>query len=220
MSNLSSDDYYKDYYQKVFNSGVVSKMSDQVHKFIESPYKNSFFPVILEVGAGQGQHFNFVTAKFNRYIELDLRDTHDSMILGEQHIFICGDAEELNDFADASIDRLIATCLLAHLPNPEKALSEWSRVLKQHGVMDIYVPCEPGLLLRALRRVVTIPKSKKIGVDHKAVHYREHRNMWILCDLLIRENFKNDLIKISKFPIGGPFWNLRLFDIYRIRKIS
>jgi ubiquinone/menaquinone biosynthesis C-methylase UbiE len=42
-------------------------------------------------------------------------------------------AEKLDLIADNAYDRLTATCLIAHLANPEQALVEWRRVVKSGG---------------------------------------------------------------------------------------
>lgn len=213
---IDPDEYYDKYYEEVFNKGMISQFSNVMHKYIELPYRKKSFETILEVGSGHGQHFKHVTCGYERYIELDLRDLEGKEVVSGARYLLQGDAEDLQSFDDDSIHRLIATCLLVHLPNPEKALMEWRRVVRANGTLDIYVPCEPGILLRAFRFFTTVPKSKKLGINHKSMHYREHRNTYILCDILISETFTNDEIKTSRFPWPMPGWNFRLFDVYRI----
>jgi ubiquinone/menaquinone biosynthesis C-methylase UbiE len=216
MVKIEPDDFYQQYYEKIFNNGLISRFSNFMHYFIERPRKNKYFEEILEVGSGHGQHFNFVKSKYHRYTELDLRVLENSTVGSRNRVSLQGDAQNLINIRSNSIDRLIATCLIAHLPDPDKAVSEWRRVVKAGGVLDIYVPCEPGMMLRIFRAFTTVPKSEKLGLDHKSMHYREHRNSWILCNIVISECFSDDKVKIEKFPFGLPSWNFRLFDIYRI----
>jgi phosphatidylethanolamine/phosphatidyl-N-methylethanolamine N-methyltransferase len=219
-----SDEYYKKDFDLVLNSGLIGKMSNFVHRLTESFVPNSRYGTILEVGSGSGKHKFFVKNNFDSYFETDLRIDNPGeltfLIDGENSLVtrLQSDAQNLTLFADKSVDRLIATCLLVHLPDPEIALREWRRVLATNGVATIFLPCEPGILLRAFRFFTTIPKSKKFGIDHRAIHYREHRNMYIFCDLLINEIFEKDSVRRIKFPIPFFSWNFRLFDLIIIQK--
>ena len=70
------DDFYSNYYSKIFGSGLIGKMAGFVHWFIEVRYKkNQFFDTILEVGAGEGQHSKFVKHQYRRYIQSDIRNS-------------------------------------------------------------------------------------------------------------------------------------------------
>ncbi len=212
------DDFYSNYYSKIFGSGLVGKMADFVHWLIEVRYKkNQFFHTVLEVGAGEGQHSKFVKHQYRRYIQSDIRKSSTITINARVENQV-SNAEKLEEVEDNSVDRLIATCILVHLNDPEEALQNWRRVVKKQGHLSIFVPTEPSILLRFFRFFVTSKKAKKFGLNHKSIHYREHRNMWIFCDLLIRETFKDSNIRVRKFPLNFLPWNLRLFDIYEVIK--
>jgi len=212
------DDFYANYYSKIFRTGIVGKIANFVHWIMEFPFRNYHsFDTVLEVGAGDGQHAKFVKHKYKVYIETDIRisitQTRNTRVQKE-----ISDAENLENIKDNSIDRLIATCILVHLNDPEKALENWRRVVKKEGHLSIFVPSEPSILLRFFRFFVTSKKAKRLGLNHKSIHYREHRNMWIFCDLLIRETFQDSKIRSRRFPLKIFPWNLRLFDIYEITK--
>jgi phosphatidylethanolamine/phosphatidyl-N-methylethanolamine N-methyltransferase len=217
---LNQEDFYKGQYDNILNTGLVGLMSNFMHRFIEMGIDRSqSFRTVLEVGAGNGQHSRFVRHGYERYIESDIRFVErykESKILNPKISSIQLDAQDLSNFEDASVDRLIATCVLVHLPDPESALLEWQRVVKPGGAISIYVPNEPGLLLRLFQKLTTAAKSKKNGFDYKSIHYREHRNMWIFCNLLIREIFSESHIKKRSIPFAWLPWNLRLFDVYQI----
>lgn len=215
MKNINSDEYYEKYYPDIFGTGVISSMSEVLHRMLEKG-KKSFHSQILEVGAGNGEHRKFVKHGYDYYVELDLRRPKNQTAINVKRIQ--GDAQDLAMFDDCTFDRVIATCVLAHLPNPEQAVNEWIRVAKVGSTIDIYVPAEPSILLRMFRSQTTVRKSRKYGINHKSLHYREHRNMWIYMDLILRENSKGHRLKIDKFPPMIPIWNLRLFDVYRITK--
>lgn len=219
-----SDDYYKRSYDLVLNSGLIGRMSNFVHRLTEFFVPDAHYGTILEVGAGTGQHKFFVKNSFDKYFETDLRidsPGESAVSIGGKKSLISrlqSDAQDLAQFQDYSVDRLIATCLLVHLPDPETALKEWRRVLAVNGVATIFLPCEPGMLLRLFRSFTTIPKSKKLGINPREIHYREHRNMYIFCDLLIKGIFKKDDVRRIKFPLTFLPWNFRLFDLIIIQK--
>jgi SAM-dependent methyltransferase len=221
----SSDTFYSNYYENIFGSGVIGWMAGIAHRFMEHPLDKKFFPNVLELGAGNGQHRKYVRHKFSQYVETDLRISPEEEITFQinsdetiKRKFL--NAENLSQLNPEKFDRIIATCLLVHLPNPEKALQEWRRVTKSEGILTIYVPTEPGIALRLFRTVTTKRKASKLGLNHKSIHYREHRNMWIFINLLIYEVFADDVIKRRRFPLPFLTWNLSLFDVYEITKKS
>ena len=231
-------DYYDEFYEKLVYTGSVGIVSNLIHKILErtlDPDKDS--NKVLEVGAGQGQHLKFVK-KYNEYFETDLqlsflpkRETmkpldsslaNDPLRVATIPKIIQGEvnAEQLSIYPDGYFDRVIATCLLVHLIDPEEALREWRRVLSVNGCLSIYLPCEPGILLRISRHFTTGRKAKKMGQNHLSFHYREHISYFSRLNLLILENFKDDNVKRNFFPFRLPFWNLNLGVIYQIQKYN
>ena len=213
------DDFYLNYYEDIFGNGIVGLFARIVHRIIEFPYKkNVSYDSVLEVGAGQGEHRPFVKHQYGNYIETDLRIKNgNTKIHNDQELFrINSNAEDLAEIKSNSVDRLIATCILVHLANPEKALNNWKRVVRSSGCLTIFVPTEPGMVLRLFRILVTSRKAKKLGLDHKSIHYQEHRNMWIYCNILIYEVFKGSRIRHRRYPLKFLTWNFRLFDVYHI----
>jgi SAM-dependent methyltransferase len=215
---MDLQDFYDNYYRKLHYSGFMKKAHSFIHQEIERSFdKNQHFGVVLELGADLGQHLDFVNHTFDQYWQTDLRDiTKEQQFKSNKISIFKLNAETLDEIKDKSVDRIIATCLLAHLNNPEQALNNWKRVMKQGGVISIYVPCEPGIFLRIARYFTTVRKSKKMGLDHKSILYREHRNIWILCDLLISEIFLGSTILKRRFPLRKLSWNFNLFEIYQI----
>jgi SAM-dependent methyltransferase len=53
---------------------------------------------------------------------------------------IVADAEDLNVIADESMDFVIASHILEHLPNPIKALKEFHGILKMGGILYLAIP--------------------------------------------------------------------------------
>jgi phosphatidylethanolamine/phosphatidyl-N-methylethanolamine N-methyltransferase len=127
-------------------------------------------------------------------------------------------AEKL-PYQNDSFDRLISTCLLTHLKNPEDALKEWKRVVKPGGIISIYIPCEPGILLRIVQSLTTRRKQLKLGIDAKYIHYSEHPYHHPYLTTLVDYTFKKNYISRSfPFIFGG--FNLNLWTIVTIRNLK
>ena len=201
-------------------TGVIGFYSRLVHRLMERPFRGQVSPVVLEVGAGVGQHAAYASTKFEKYFQTD----RNPSLIAKQNVMpdsrivpMVADAEDLSAFETSSVDRLIATCLLAHLNHPDQALMEWRRVVRPGGSISIYLPAEPGMLLRFLRHVAVAPKSKRRGQDHVSMVYRDHRNHYPGMRHFISAAFRHDEICRRRFPTRWLGWNLSLFEIIHIR---
>jgi phosphatidylethanolamine/phosphatidyl-N-methylethanolamine N-methyltransferase len=214
---MSINEYYENDYSKVLESGAVGKVAAIYHKMLEKGHSKNW-PLCLEIGAGNAQHFKYVKHGFDKYISSDIRlPVRESIKNSDpRHEFKIIDAEDLSSFESESVDRLIATCVLPHLGDPEKALREWRRVVKKGGVIDVYVPCEPSLLLGLAQLMTTKKKVEKLGWNYERLQYREHRHHYPMLRMLIKEIFEKDIIQQRNFPPGIKFWQLKLFSVYRI----
>jgi len=227
---MEADDYYENNYSEICCTGAVGFVSHIIHQSLESAgYKwfsrkfDQRFDLlkVLEVGAGGGQHSAYVKHMYTEMIQCDLRpdnipnESVNARILKDHRII---DTQDL-PFSDNSFDRVIATCLLAHLIDPERALKEWKRVVREGGVVSIYVPCEPGLFLRVSQRMTTRRKQKKLGLNAKLFHYREHRNHYPAMMALIGHVFSEG-VKVTNYPFPFLGWNFNLWSVVQIESCS
>jgi phosphatidylethanolamine/phosphatidyl-N-methylethanolamine N-methyltransferase len=219
------DDFYLNDYEQVMNSGAVGVVWRQIHKQIEMPFMKMVNFKLIEVGSGNGQHFNLTKLRTSEYLEVDFReainsnlDLEKAILLGRR--FIIGDANLLDNIADESFDGLLATCLLAHLPDLEIALENWRRVIRPGGKLSIYIPNEPGILLRFARRLTTRKKFSKRGYDHEYINWREHRNHFPAMRSSIQHVFSSDQITIKNFPFSFFPWDLGLYSLVTINLSS
>jgi phosphatidylethanolamine/phosphatidyl-N-methylethanolamine N-methyltransferase len=216
---MDIDEYYENHYEGVVNSGFVGRFSSYYHFLMERDFKDKKFGNILELGSGKGQHLQFLRCEYDEYLQTDIRVSKsvrtDSSTNSKWAI---ADAQNLFNFRDGQFQRTIATCLLAHLTDPENALREWRRVTsKCGGVVSIYVPCEPSFLLRLAQKLSTRRKATKLGIDYSSMHYREHRNHYFFIKALIFDVFKEDDIQVIGFPTRFLPFDLKLYEIYQIR---
>jgi phosphatidylethanolamine/phosphatidyl-N-methylethanolamine N-methyltransferase len=139
------------------------------------------FPVVLEVGAGTGEHLHYVKHGFDVYHMLDrsqaMLDLVEERYRGDGRIlsYKLGNVEEL-PFPDASVDRLVATHVLEHVYRPHEVLREWNRVLKPGGVMSILIPTDPGVAWRIGRAIGTRRAVHKMGLPYDYFMALEHVN--------------------------------------------
>jgi ubiquinone/menaquinone biosynthesis C-methylase UbiE len=218
-SHTGPENYYKNQYLECYGTGTIGKTYSWVRRCMERPYDSrSDLGRIIEVGCGVGQYFLGVTQDFDLYVMTDLdRNLINTIDIDSDKVQIKeANAENLNEFADSSFDRLIATCLLVHLDRPMKALTEWRRVIRGGGYLVIYLAPEPGILLRLVRNLFIYPKQKRLGIEN--VHlltYSQHKNHYSAMNSMIKEVFKSDFIKRKKYPRMP--WNFMLFEILHIK---
>jgi ubiquinone/menaquinone biosynthesis C-methylase UbiE len=180
------------------------------------------FSKVLEVGAGDGLHVPFVKHAFERYLLTDVsfEALAKAQVLWRSDVrigFALADAQKL-PFPDSSVDRLIATCVLLHLRDPESALREWRRVTRPGGVVTCYVPNEPTLLTRLGRGVTSRRAANRAGFQgFDLMMAREHINHGWGMDQLVRHIFAEDLLKVDGWPLARAPFSARVFNVYQIR---
>ena len=122
-----AEDYYLSNYKRINISGDISNVVTKLmHRFLENGRDSIPFEKVLEVGALNGEHTHFVNHEFSQYYVTDIRNPSQTTIdcLSKRGFtFRFADVENL-PFEDAYFDRVISTCLLHHLENPEQGISE------------------------------------------------------------------------------------------------
>lgn len=114
------------------NSTYISASSLTKCLATSSHYVNG---LVLDVGCGEKPHEKIFTSKIDKYIGVDLPP--DAYIYGENwQADVCGTATDL-PFLSNSVDTIICTGVLPHIANPNKAFSEFARVLKAGGIIVI-----------------------------------------------------------------------------------
>jgi ubiquinone/menaquinone biosynthesis C-methylase UbiE len=214
------NDFYDANYSRILSTGLLGKLQIRVHNIIDKPLLRNYYEKILEVGAGDLEHFKRFQLSFSDYWATDIRMTKKPKEkvekLNSLLTLAYADAQNLS-FNDNSFDLLLATCLLIHLPNPEKALNEWRRVTKDGGEIAIYVPCDPGLLIRFSRTLFVLPKhSRNKSRNYRTLCAKEHVSSLHVLNILIKDTFKFDKVKIKRWPFRFFGWNLNLAYIYHV----
>jgi phosphatidylethanolamine/phosphatidyl-N-methylethanolamine N-methyltransferase len=184
------------------------------HKALEKKSKK-FYANILEVGAGNAQHLKYLKSSFEKYTMIDL-EIPENVIKNDKTEYVKGDIHQL-PFADCSYDKIILTCILHHLSDPVKALSELRRVAKDDGEITILLPSDPGLIFRFLRKIFADSELKRKKVKNIALlRAVDHRNHVASLISIIKFVFAKDKLKISGYPARIKLWNLNLFFIINV----
>lgn len=153
------------------------------HKF-PVEYSDPAFLSTLEIGAGLGEHIRYETLtpeQEKNYHALELRENMAAEIRKNfpRVNTIVGDCQQRLDFADGSMDRIVAIHVLEHLPNLPAAIREAYRLIdKQHGQFLVVIPTE-GSLAYSLARKISAEREykKKFGGDYSWFYKREHINL-------------------------------------------
>ena len=217
------DSFYSSHYQNIMGTGLIARVWASIHTQMERPFKNGFYGRILEIGAGNGEHIPFVNCGYDNYVASDIRIENLSKIKNHESRIgaVVQDAQTLT-FPNDDFDRVIVTCLLAHLDKPENAVAEMRRVVKKtDGFVTIYLPCEPGVFLRIVRSLSTHLKARRMGVkDISRLHFLEHRNYFLALDSLILYEFSGSKIRKRYYPFPFLSWNFNLYRIYQISDVK
>ncbi len=224
------DRYYDEHYDTVVHGGIGGRVQRMFHTAVERPWtSNHTFDSVLEVGATSGEHLPFVRHDFSRYTMLDIRESDRAREVatansrsGRSVEFITGDAQDLASIPDGSVDRLVAMCLLHHLPDPRSALENWRRVIRPGGALSIFLPCDPGALWRAGRSLTTFRAAQARGYSGLEIRYInacDHRNHIGSLRWMVEATFADDELAIHRFPLAAlDSWNANLFMTFQIIK--
>jgi len=168
---------YEQYASSPGAENLTSWIFGRGHELLETSLPRADAGRVLEVGAGTGNHIQYLRHGFKEYVITDLQDTlmmsgHEEYAPGVS--FRKMDAGNL-EVADSSIDRLISCHVLEHLPKPHRCLREWHRVVRGGGIISILLPTDPGLAWR-LARIFARKSAHKQGIPYDYVISREHIN--------------------------------------------
>lgn len=216
--------YYSDFYSQMIGreaTGVLKFLWQYPHKKMESKFKSNSGFRILEVGAGEGEHVDFVKSDYAEYLATDLDEARLQVLEKRclENVKVAKMDAQVTNLPDHHFDRIIATCLLAHMIKPEETLQEWKRILKPGGSLTIYIPCEPGLALKTFRRFFTKPKAESMGYrGYDLFIARDHINSADKLCTLIAHVFSSDQLKLVFSPLPIKSWYINLFLIVQIEK--
>ena len=216
--------HYKDY-NDVYYTGKLGLFERWTHNALEKSERLESQSSVLDIGGGDGQHVNYLSGSFASYTIFDLLD-HSTKLnpsISDGDIpkinFVVGNAEKL-PFEDDSFDRVIVTCLLHHVDSPANVLKECRRVLRNGGLLSLYLPNDPGMVYRWIRHFGAhkkyAKKTKRPIAEIKYLWAIEHQNHVLGLSTIIKNIFQGDSVRRRSYPLPMGSWNLNLFQIYQI----
>lgn len=208
------------------NSGrsLSSRMMRRGHQLLERMLPQGYSAIsVLEVGAGSGHHYRHVAHPLDRYVMTDASQqmlelaaaNYASDAAAGRLTLQQQDAVHLS-YSDNSFDRLIATHVLEHIPDPVRALREWDRVVRPGGMISVILPCDPGVLWRFGRCLGPRRAAVRAGLPYDYLQAAEHVNSIFNLRTFIRYHF--DVVVERWYPCGLPLADINLFYCCNITK--
>ena len=220
--------HYKDY-NDVYYTGALGLFERWAHNALEKSERIESQSSILDIGGGDGQHVTYLSGRFTRYTIFDMLDhstkLNPSIPDGDlpKVDFVIGNAEKL-PFENDSFDRVVVTCLLHHVDSPASVLKECRRVLRNGGLLSLYLPNDPGMVYRWIRHFGAhkkyAKKTKRPITEIKYLWAIEHKNHVLGLSTIIKNIFQADYVRRRSYPLPAGSWNLNLFQIYQITIIK
>jgi len=214
---MELNEFYEKYYRHTTESWIVKKNHSYSHRMLEKGVKESFENV-LELGAGNAEHLQFIRHDFKSYLLSDLR-AKTNFICGDQRVrFESFNAENI-PYEDNCFERVVSTCLLHHVTNVRQTLEEMRRVTTDGGLISLNIAADPGLLYRFIWSITSGRRLRKQGLKFpKSVHYQEHRGHFMGIREIALEVFENDSITFRYYPFTFlPTHQANIFAVMQIR---
>ena len=156
-------------YKKRYSSAFAQLYLKWWDGLITEPIKAIKEGTILDCGCGIGYLARKIAKDKEGVLVVGLDASKEMLGQTEQigNLFwVVADATSL-PFKDKSLDVVICKETLHHLSQPEKALSEFARTLKDGGWLLLSDPCADSLVLTFLRKVC-FKVMKRFNPDHGA----------------------------------------------------
>lgn len=210
--------YYRTAYTHVLGgSGVAGRSYRLTHRALEWGVVSTGSR-ILEIGAGDGQHLEYVADDFAEYVMLDPfgQPSHWPGSADDCVRWVKGRAEDC-DAELGQFDRVIATCVLHHVDDVAEVLRNVRKWLRPGGRFSLFLPSDPGLLNRLNRRLFVTPRARRLGFDQYVLfNAREHRNHYWSIRTELLHQFSDCRVSRRYYPFGIPVAGLSLFSIWQI----
>lgn len=216
--------FSKNYYELNYSKSLQARVMGASHKLLEKKYNSSVhFEQVLEIGAGTGEHIQYVRHQFSQYTLSDIDEK--ALLVAKTKIDIPHDRVTFDvqkgaelSYPDNTFDRIIACHVLEHIYMPHIALKEWSRVLKQNGTLSVLIPTDPGLAWRLGRHLGPRKAATAKGLAYDYIMAREHVNSCNNLIALLRHYFPGSEEAWWPFPI--PSIDLNLFFAFHAQNIE
>jgi phosphatidylethanolamine/phosphatidyl-N-methylethanolamine N-methyltransferase len=213
--------WYEEHYGTTAATADGSVFERYLRRSMEAPYgPEDHFARVLEVGGNRGEHVPYVRHRFDAYVLTDLRAPRPIEAVSADprvRTAVC-DVAAL-PYPDGGFDRVIATCLLHHLPDPFAALREMRRVTAAGGTVTILLPTDPGLAYRVGKALTSGRAARRQGIGdlYQVITAIDHRNHFPSLVAQARHVFRTDEVALNWRPFRVPGWHLNAFVVVHAR---
>jgi ubiquinone/menaquinone biosynthesis C-methylase UbiE len=159
--------------------------------------------VVLEAGCGFSNMFEKEYKKAKRVIGVDVNEEFLKMneCIREK---IVSNLESIPQVENDSVDLIISSWVFEHIKNPEKAFSEFSRVLKKGGKLIFLAPNSLNYVVflnrmipEWFRKRVVGKMSKNLVTDPMPVYYRANSKR------MIKKLAKGSGLEVERLVLNG-----------------
>lgn len=204
--------WLSNYDEANYGNSLSAKVLRSTHDLIEKRAGLADrYATVLELGVGTMAHFGSLRHGFDRYIASD----HDPKVIAwleardwDPRVEVRQLSGQTLPFEDNSIDRVIATHVLEHVPDPVGALMEWVRVIRPGGVLSLILPCDPGLAWRTGRMLGPRRRAIAAGLPYDYYMSVEHVNAIFNLRQIVRYHFPDRREKWWPLKVPVPDVNL------------
>ncbi|MFI5043149.1 MAG: methyltransferase domain-containing protein [Acidimicrobiales bacterium] len=206
-----SDEFCKLWHEELPQRyGIVERFN---HRFPVTHSRPGFVST-LEIGAGLAEHLEYEVLTPEQRRNYHCNELRPVMAEEIRKRFpevqtVIGDCQERMEFADHSIDRVLAIHVLEHLPNLPAAIAEVHRLLASDGQLLVVIPTEGGLAYSLARKISAERLYKRrFGGDYSWFYKREHINM--PAEIIDELGRWFSIEERSYFPLKVPSINVNL----------
>jgi phosphatidylethanolamine/phosphatidyl-N-methylethanolamine N-methyltransferase len=215
-------------YDEYLYKGLTGIFLNYNHKIINNYSKKKTFKIVMEFGGAGKPHWNWMDKNklknIDKYILVDdkfyLSKIKIPKFLSPKKVIKIDyrQFDRINKYRN-KVDRIIASHVLEHIPDPESALINWMNLLSKRGSMCIALPCDPGWLYR-LGQILSMNKACRLykikPLEKDLWQSREHINA--LQRLIYIFNYYFKKRKTLWFPFLLPITNINLFHFMEVNK--
>lgn len=210
--------WYAEHYSTVAATADGSFVGRYMHRAVEARHLPTApgLDRVLEVGGNRGEHVPFVRHPYSEYVLTDLRPPSPTEALRRDPrltVEAC-DVQDL-PYEDGRFDRVVATCLMHHVPSPYTAATQIRRVTRDGGHVTVLLPADPGLVYRVAKAVTSGRAAARRGVAdrHRLVSALDHPNHVGSILVQLMHVFRHDQTSLRWYPFRVPSWNANAFAV-------
>lgn len=203
---------YEDYNENL-NAWRLSYIKRINESLLDKNFKSK---ILIDLGTGSGYVALSMAQKGLKVFACDIAPQAISNLNLHKKNFKLKNLYPIKCFAediplpDSSVDYIVSNAILEHIPNEEKAIFEWKRILKKGGKIFIVVPIKYRFIwpifwplnyindrmVGHLRRYDAEDLKRKFDLKVKKIYYTGHfiKTVWVILSRFLAFNIRSNSI--------------------------